>query len=463
MKKSFPLVLALFGSLLIFSFLAWSFSLHGIVGLYRVNGTYHRLFLILGLLGLGLLALALLYQWLKSRAKSRVLTFLSILIVILSLPAIIVPPAAFAYVNDTFSSGIGSTPPQLIIADGTGAYGIPDLAVTFNTEVASTNTLTWGQGGISATLNESRPAKNHAFTLRDLEPDSTYWYRLNDGDSISFTTQTLDDSLHFAVASDAHFGSADARNDLTAEMLAEIIDPTNDFDMLFFLGDLVEYGFQSDQWHDAFNALSPTTSVIPTRFAVGNHDTLFSGFGKYQSYCYPQGMELQTGSRLWYRIDVGKVHFLILDLEWSAESFTSAQAVWLETQLEDIPAEDWKIVMSHGFYYGSGSFDNGWKWYDNPETIDRLTPIFEKYGVDLVFSGHNHQLELLQNSGVVYAICGSFGGIPDTERTYTSPSSLWYMSGLYAFIDVILDGNQCILIFRDPDFEALETFTLDKS
>ena len=51
-------------------------------------------------------------------------------------------------------------------------------------------------------------------------------------------------------------------------------------------------------------------------------------------------------------------------------------------------AGDWKIVMSHGFYYGSGSVQDGWQWYDNPETIKAVTPLFEKYGVNLVFSGH---------------------------------------------------------------------------
>ena len=60
-------------------------------------------------------------------------------------------------------------------------------------------------------------------------------------------------------------------------------------------------------------------------------------------------------------------------------------------QLASIPKDDWKIVVGHGFYYASGSITDGWKWYDNPETINKLTPLFEKYGVDMVFSGHDHQ------------------------------------------------------------------------
>lgn len=463
MKKSVPTILALLGSLLISSFLAWAFSLHGTIGLYRVNGLFQRLFLILGFFGLALLLLAVLYQRLKSRLNSRGLRWLPVLIVVLSVPAIIVPCFAFCYVNDVFSSGIGDTPPQLLVADGTGAYDIPDIAVVFNTEVATTNTLTWGQEDTIVTLNEDKASKQHVFMLRNLEPDSTYSYRVNDGQVVYFTTPPAGELLHFAVASDAHFGASTSRNDLTTQMLAEISNTTNDYDMLFFLGDLVDYGFQNNQWQRAFEAFSPTTSVIPVRFAVGNHDTLFSGLNDYEDYCYPAAIELQTGSRLWYRIDVGKVHFLILDLEWSAESFTSAQATWLEAQLRSIPADDWKIVMSHSFYYASGLEADGWKWHDNPETIALLTPLFEEYKVDLVFSGHDHHLELLENSGVVYAICGAFGGLPDPERTYTSPSSLWYLSGEYGFVDVSLGGNQCNLIFRNSNFEVLKTFTLNKN
>ncbi len=119
-------------------------------------------------------------------------------------------------------------------------------------------------------------------------------------------------------------------------------------------------------------------------------------------------------------------------------------------------------MVSHGFYYASGSFDDGWQWYDNPETIDALTPLFEKYGVDLVLSGHDHQMELLQQNGVTYAICGAFGGLPDAPRTYTSPASLWYVNGAYGFVDVSISGNQCNVTFRSSDNAVLKTFVINK-
>ena len=150
-------------------------------------------------------------------------------------------------------------------------------------------------------------------------------------------------------------------------------------------------------------------------------------------------------------------------MEWSAETYTKAQDDWLEEQLKDIPEEDWTIVLSHGFYYASGIYSHGWEWYDNRETIDAITPLFEEYKVDLVCSGHVHNVEMLEENGVKYAICGAFGGLPDPERTYTSPAGIWYKDGQSSFLDVVLDGEQCTLTFRDYDFEALYSITFDNN
>ena len=269
-------------------------------------------------------------------------------------------------------------------------------------------------------------------------------------------------ALHIAVSSDAHYGAGTNRPDLTAQMLDRISSPDKGYDGFFFLGDLVENGFQGINWKAALQALTPTTSTVPTVFAAGNHDTLFAGLDNFKKYCRRAGPDPQSGTQLWQRIDAGKIHFLILDIEWSAESYTNQQAAWLEEQLKSIPADDWKIVMNHGFYYASGSVVGSWRWYDNPETIEALTPLFETYGVNMVFSGHNHQLELLEKSGVTYVICGGFGGLPDPIRTYTSPSSLWYAGGVYGFADVTINEEEANILFRDPDNNILKSFTVPK-
>ena len=269
-------------------------------------------------------------------------------------------------------------------------------------------------------------------------------------------------NLHFAVGGDAHFRAGTNSPNQTLAMLGQISNPANKYDIFFFLGDLVEYGFKDSQWNEALQAFSSTALSVPIRFVPGNHDTLFGGLSRYVDYCSPTTTESQNGSTLWYRVDVGRMHFLVLDVEWSTETFTKNQAEWLETQLKSIPAGDWKIIMSHGFYYSSGSTLLGWNWYDNHETISALAPLFEKYDVDMVFSGHNHYLEFLQHSGVNYVVCGGFGGELDPPATYLSPSSIWFQSGQFGFADVNINGNQATLNFRDPDSNVLKSFTILK-
>ncbi|MBN1643349.1 MAG: metallophosphoesterase, partial [Dehalococcoidales bacterium] len=373
---------------------------------------------------------------------------------------IVVPILAFVYINVPGSFAAGETP-QLLMVDGTGANDVPDVAVIFHTAGLTTNSVKWGSGDTVTTLVEEKPSKQHVFVLSDLRPDTQYWYQVNDGQTYRFRTPSVGGQpLHFAVFSDAHFGKASSRNDLSDRMLQYIANPSNRFDLLFSLGDLVDYGFKDTHWQMAFQHLSPITSIIPTKYVVGNHDTLLVGLKRYETYCYPGAMPLKTGTQIWQRIDVGKVHFLVIDLEWSAETFTRAQSEWLETQLASIPEDDWTIVMGHGFYYASGSFSEGWRWYDNPETIQKVTPLFEKYGVDLVFSGHAHQLELLQKSGVTYVICGAFGAGSEPEREYVSPESVWYAINHYAFVDVTVDDSEIELVFRDSDYNELSSFTI---
>lgn len=269
-------------------------------------------------------------------------------------------------------------------------------------------------------------------------------------------------NLHFAVGSDAHFGAGTNSPDKTMAMLDRIGDPANKYDMFFFLGDLVEYGFKDTQWEAALKAFSAAANAVPVRFVPGNHDTLCGGLSRYLYYGGPAIVESPDASRLWRRIDAGNVHFFLLDIEWSAETFTREQADWLETQLASVPDRDWKIVMSHGFYYSSGTTVMGWNWYDNPETIAALTPLFEKYGVDIVFSGHNHYQELLRHSNVTYVVSGAFGGVPDPPPTYISPASLWQLSGGTGFVDVTLQDNEATLYFRDYNSNITHSFTLVK-
>jgi len=458
LKTHLPSVLSAAGGLLVAAFLGWAFSQHGTIGLFRINELARWGFILLGMISLVLLAAAGLLMWLRAGrfrwlriAEATVGTGMAIIML-----------AGFAITGGIFAGGTGELPPQLLITDQAGAFGIPDLAVVFTTDSACLNTFYWGEGEELTALQETIPGKQHVFIMADLEPGASYRYRVNQEPINTFTAPPAGGSLHFAVAGDAHFGAGASRSDYTEEMLGYISQPGNDYDLFLFAGDMVEYGFAEGQWREAFETFPRVSSVIPTAFAAGNHDTLFSGLGNYLELCRPESIAAKDGSRLWYRLDVGRVHFLVLDVEWSAESFSEEQEQWLRVQLGSIPQDEWKIVVSHGYYFASGLRLHGWGWYDNPETIEQIVPVFEEYGVDMVFSGHNHRLELLENNGIVYAVGAPFGGSPDAPAEYTSPASLWNGTGERGFIDVSIDGYECRLVFRNHEASVLKEYAFTR-
>jgi len=445
------------GSLLMLAFLVWALSIHGTVGLYKVNGFFRILFILFAIYTVALPLLAALDVFINSRKQKDRIHLPSSSIWVIALVGIVIPCVLFTYLVPAPSQRVGDKQVQLLMTDGTGKYDIPDMAVVFWTLTPSQNTLKWGTGNADNLVHEDKPSQQHVFMLRELQP----WYSLNDAAPVHFSTPPgAGQPIHFAVGSDSHFGATASRNDLTLKMLQQIADPAHGYQMFFFLGDMVELGFKDSHWQEAIEAFSATTSTIPFRPVIGNHDTLFGGLQLYRDYLYPDTMPVQTGTPLWQRIDINNTHFLLLDLEWSDEAYTPQQADWLEKQLSTIPQSDWCIVMSHTFYYSSGGYWGLWDWYDNQDTISRLVPLFEKYDVDLVFSGHNHHLELLQNNNVTYSICAAFGGHPDPERSYTSPASIWYLQGQAAFMDVTILPDSAKLVFRDPDNNELKSITV---
>jgi len=465
MKKNVLLWLALIAVLLVAIFDIWALSRHGTMGMLRMNLELRLVFMAIGLIALAAALAGVLGVWYKSRGQMRLGRLITIASLVLALPCLLGIPSAYAVLSGLAQPSIGDTPPQLFITTGTGAYGLPDLAVTFNTAQAIKNSLTWGKMPFEngdEIITESKATRSHAFLLTNLEPNTAYYYRLGNDAPYVFHTASINGTLHFAVGSDAHYGLAAQPTAICAEMLRDIADPQNAFDYLFLLGDTTHLGFFSSHWHKAFNELSQATAVIPVRLAPGNHDTMFSGLDNYLRYAYPDDLPLGSGSKLWTRLDVGRIHFFIIDLEWSAEAFTAEQAVWLENELKNTPADDWKIVLGHGFTYASGLIDGDWRRHDNPETVPLLTPLFEKYGVDLVFSGHNHQMEILAKSGVTYVLSAPFGGALSNPRTYESPYSLWYESGQYGFADVTVSGNEAEIIFRASDGHEIYRHSLVK-
>lgn len=144
---------------------------------------------------------------------------------------------------------------------------------------------------------------------------------------------------------------------------------------------------------------------------LGNHD-IRTNNGVPQTK-YP-GFNMQ--SRRYYTFNRGQMQFFALDTNHNAE--WKKQLVWLEKELAKSTAT-WKVVFGHHPIYASGHYGS------NPVFIQRFTPLFKKYNVQLYINGHEHHYErTIAIDGTTYLITGSGAGTRDVgKNTWTAYSA----------------------------------------
>ena len=164
------------------------------------------------------------------------------------------------------------------------------------------------------------------------------------------------------------------------------------FDLVIMLGDNL-YGSQgpADFVRKFERPYRPLLDAGVQFFAcLGNHDRTNN-----DSY-RPFNM---NGNR-YYTHARKNVRFFVLD----SNELDPAQLVWIEGALKEA-AEPWKIAYLHHPLYS-----NGGRHGSEVELRVRLEPIFVKYGVQVVYSGHDHVYERLKpQRGIQYFVSGAAG------------------------------------------------------
>jgi len=197
------------------------------------------------------------------------------------------------------------------------------------------------------------------------------------------------DSLKFAAIGDN--GTGDRPQYEVAQQMTRLHSEFP-FDLVIMLGDNM-YGSQrpADFTRKFEQPYAPLLSIgVKFQAALGNHDT------PEQIFYKPYNM---NGQR-YYTYARNNVRFFALD----STLMDRKQVAWIEAALRD-SSEDWKICYFHHPLYSNAA-----RHGSSVDLRILIEPIFVKYGVNVVFSGHDHVYERIQpQKGINYFVSGAAG------------------------------------------------------
>jgi predicted MPP superfamily phosphohydrolase len=203
------------------------------------------------------------------------------------------------------------------------------------------------------------------------------------------TVPVKEGSVRFAIIGDN--GTGERRQYEVGQEMARFHE-TFPFDFVIMLGDNI-YGGKSPvdfkrKFEDPYRPL--LDSGVKFYASLGNHDDPNERFYK----------PFNMGGKRFYSFKTGKVEFFALDSNY----MDAEQLNWFNRELQDSNST-WKICYFHHPLYSEGKFHG-------PDTDLRqlLEPLLERYGVNVVFSGHEHIYERIRpQHGIYYFVLGNSG------------------------------------------------------
>jgi predicted MPP superfamily phosphohydrolase len=197
-------------------------------------------------------------------------------------------------------------------------------------------------------------------------------------------------SVRFAVIGDSGTGNKEQYE--VAQELDRYRQAVK-FDFVIMLGDNIYGGHSASDFKRKFEEPYKALLEAGVKFyaSLGNHDD-----PNIERLYKPFNM---NGQR-YYTFKRGNVQFYALDSTY----MDTQQLTWLEQNLRSSNAL-WKICYFHHPLYNDGKMHG-----PDLDLRNQLTPLLKSYGVNVVFSGHEHAYERIKpQNGIYYFIQGDSG------------------------------------------------------
>ncbi|MBK7106914.1 MAG: metallophosphoesterase family protein [Ignavibacteriae bacterium] len=225
-------------------------------------------------------------------------------------------------------------------------------------------------------------------------------------------------------------------------------------------GDLVSTGLHRDEWDLLFNYSREVFRNRPLMPILGNHDSQ-DGLGSWmyqELFDLPKNGPSNLPLETTYSFEYQNSLFLMIDVTAPFQMNTK----WIETQLKETKAK-WKFVMMH-----FPPYSNDEKY---PVIKKEWCSLFDKYHVDIVFSGHVHYYMRSKpmfnekpvsstSEGTIYVISISTND-NDRPREMEDYVEVQF-GGEYLYQLISLDNNQLTFKAVNHEGKILDNFSITK-
>ncbi len=330
----------------------------------------------------------------------------------------------------------------------------PDFTKRSKTISATSQTL-------KTDLNE---AHFHTVQFTSLKPDTLYVYRVGDGKNWSewnqFRTSTAGaEPLTFIYVGDAQNNVYS----MWSRVIRAAYSSAPDTRFILHAGDLINRRDRDAEWGEWFYGAGWINSKVPMVAVPGNHEygTGPSGDREVSTHWRPQFALPENGPKgleeTCYYTDIQGLRVIALNSNVKQKE----QAEWLETVLANNPNR-WTVLTFHHPIFSAS------RGRDNKQLRDLWKPIFDKYKVDMVLTGHDHTYgrsnlvsgnNVRAESGTVYVV--SVSG----PKMYSVEKQEWMerTAGRTQLYQVIrIDGNKLSYESRTARGILYDAFELTK-
>lgn len=273
----------------------------------------------------------------------------------------------------------------------------------------------------------------HQAEMTGLVPGVSYSYQfghdVQNGPWSKWTTFQMPSQASARIAILADQGTIEPLGSAVARQIAGdcIVDGLPRCDAVHICGDLA-YAWRSatpgpeEQWiWDLYQEEQTVYALqVPQMTTIGNHEEFANATAFANRYRMPSESTDGKGGNFYFSYNVGPVHMIAFSTDGPpSDQPSSAQYQWLVSDLAavDRAVTPWVVFTTHRPVWCSSKDE-----FNQHAVEDKLLePVFLKYHVDLVVTGHMHVFER------IFPNIGGVPVVPNSTNVYNRPTAPAYV------------------------------------